>query len=291
MWAAPMGEGQRERWAALVAAAEGYRGATGAEVVVLTAWPGPGTGGGPRSYAHHGPGPLGAAARRFLPHIAAAHPLAAATPPSAATPPVATVTHVAHASSRGSARCCQGDAPSRGHAPSRHGDAVATPPPGAPPAVAMRRPRPLPWRRRQRPSLTRAAPPPGEGGEGRGGRGAPSDATGLFLMDEDPEEEPEPESDPESPDEGSPAEELPPPPPPPGPPLYARSLPVSVPSWALRPPPGPRPPHAEGAAHKASPDLERIAASMRALALRGGGDGTEMFGDLPRPPLLAGDPQ
>ncbi|XP_072703774.1 proline-rich AKT1 substrate 1 [Ciconia boyciana] len=125
MWAVPMGEGQRERWAALVAAAEGYRGATGAEVVLLTAWGGPG---GPRAYAHHGPGPLGAAARRFLPDIAAAHRALAGAPPS------------------------------------------------------------------------------------------------------------------------------PPPPPPP-----------------------------------ASPDLERIAASMRALALRG--DGTEMFGDLPRPRLLAGDPQ
>ncbi|CAN8178560.1 unnamed protein product, partial [Coccothraustes coccothraustes] len=70
-----------------------------------------------------------------------------------------------------------------------------------------------------------------------------------------------------------------------GPPL-ARSLPVSVPSWAQRPPPGP-----PGSHGKAPPDLERIAASMRALTLRGGGDGTEMFGDLPRPRLLAGDPQ
>ncbi|GAB0202150.1 proline-rich AKT1 substrate 1-like [Grus japonensis] len=113
-------------------------------------------------------------------------------------------------------------------------------------------------------------------------------------MDEDwpgPEEEPpSPESEPESPDEGSPAEEGPaaPAPPPPGPPLYARSLPVSVPAWPR--PPAPRPPPGHGSAHKASPDLERIAASMRALALRGG-DGTEMFGDLPRPRLLAGDPQ
>ncbi|XP_061218572.1 proline-rich AKT1 substrate 1 [Neopsephotus bourkii] len=244
MWTPPMGEGHRQRWAALVAAAEGYRGATGAEVLVLTAWTGPGPGASP-SYAHHGPGPLGAAARRFLPDIAAAHramgpqatppALAAATPPgvvmAATTPPAL---------------------------------AVATPP-----GVAVETP--------ARPRGSCSSSPP----SGR-----------LFLMDEDPEEEPQPDSDPESPDGGGGATGQPhrEPPLPPGaaaPPL----LPVSVPSWALRPPPGPRPPHAEGAAHKASPDLERIAASMRALALRGGGDGTEMFGDLPRPPLLAGDPQ
>ncbi|KAM9259537.1 LOW QUALITY PROTEIN: proline-rich AKT1 substrate 1 [Morus bassanus] len=241
MWAAPMAEGQRERWAALVAAAEGYRGATGAEVVLLTAWGGPG---GPRAYAHHGPGPLGAAARRFLPDIAAAHrALAGPLPPLPPQP--------------------------------------APPPPSDP----------LPSPRR---AATPPARPRGHPAGGGRGRAAPSDATGLFLMDEDwpgPEEEPGPESDPESPDEGSPAEEgAPGPPPPPPGPLYARSLPVSVPAWPLRPPPGPRPPTAEGSAHKASPDLERIAASMRALALRGG-DGTEMFGDLPRPRLLAGDPQ
>ncbi|XP_037230627.1 proline-rich AKT1 substrate 1 [Falco rusticolus] len=243
MWAAPMGEGQRERWAALVAAAEGYRGATGAEVVLLTAWGGVG---GPRAYAHHGPGALGAAARRFLPDIAAAHRALAGAPPPAAPPPAAPLP-----------------------------PAAAPPRPAAPPAPGPARPR-----------------QPLAGGGRRSA--APSDATGLFLMDEDwpgPEEEPSPDSDPDSPDEGSPAEEgatgLPPPPP--GP-LYARSLPVSVPAWPLRAPPGPRPPAADGSAHKASPDLERIAASMRALALRGG-DGTEMFGDLPRPRLLAGDPQ
>ncbi|XP_071657178.1 proline-rich AKT1 substrate 1 [Patagioenas fasciata] len=220
MWAAPMGDAQRERWAALVAAAEGYRGATGAEVVLLTAWGGPG---GPRAYAHHGPGPLGAAARRFLPDIAAAHRALAGTPP--ALPP-------------------------------------------EPP---------------REPAGSSPSPPRGDRGGRRGGA-APSDVTGLFLMDED--EEPSAESDPESPDESSPGEEAPAPPPPPPGPLYARSLPVSVPTWSLRgPPPGHPSPH------RASPDLERIAASMRALLLRGGGDGTEMFGDLPRPRLLAGDPQ
>ncbi|XP_053908286.1 proline-rich AKT1 substrate 1-like [Cuculus canorus] len=231
-----MGEGQRERWAALVAAAEGYRGATGAEVVVLTAWGGPG---GPLAYAHHGPGPLGAAARRFLPDIAAAHRALAPPPPPGAAPP---------------------------------------PPARTPPR--------------------RAATPPARGEKGGGGarrrrRGAapPSDVTGLFLMDEDwggPEEEPGPDSDPESPDEGSPGEDPPAPPPPPPPGPLARSLPVCVPAWPLRPPAPPRPPPGHG--HKAPPDLAAIAASMRALALRGGNDGTEMFGDLPRPRLLAGDP-
>ncbi|KAM3655950.1 proline-rich AKT1 substrate 1 [Ammospiza maritima maritima] len=70
----------------------------------------------------------------------------------------------------------------------------------------------------------------------------------------------------------------------PGPP-WLGPLPLPVPSWARR-----APGESAGSAGKAPPDLERIAASMRALTLRGGGDGTEMFGDLPRPRLLAGDP-
>ncbi|XP_063997375.1 proline-rich AKT1 substrate 1-like isoform X4 [Pogoniulus pusillus] len=222
MWSSPMPDTHRQHWAALVAAAESYRGATGAEIVLLTAWgggggPGASIGGGVSGtglkgegslfYAHHGPGPLGAAVRRFLPDVAAAHRALAGAP--------------------------------------------------------------SPF----------------------------SSSSGLFLMDE--EEPPSPESEPESPDESSsppglaaaPFPALPSAGPPPR--LLARSLPVSVPAWPLRPPPGPRAPPGDGAGHKASPpDLERIAASMRALALRRGGDGTEMFGDLPpRPRLLAGDPQ
>ncbi|XP_058678742.1 proline-rich AKT1 substrate 1 [Ammospiza caudacuta] len=103
-------------------------------------------------------------------------------------------------------------------------------------------------------------------------------------MDEEwgrgPEEEPEPDWDS---DESGP-DPVPPRSFPAGPAL-ARSLPLPVPSWARR-----APGDSAGSAGKAPPDLERIAASMRALTLRGGGDGTEMFGDLPRPRLLAGDP-
>ena len=103
-------------------------------------------------------------------------------------------------------------------------------------------------------------------------------------MDEDspgPEEE---ESDPES-DDCSPTDEavsLPPPPPHGPPPLYARSLPVSVPAWPLRPPGPPQPPDDDG--HKSSPDLDRIAASMLALTLSlRRSHGAQPFGERPRP--------
>ncbi|KAM6996762.1 proline-rich AKT1 substrate 1 [Passerculus sandwichensis] len=129
-------------------------------------------------------------------------------------------------------------------------------------------------------------------------------------MDEEwgrgPEEEPEPDWD--SADESGP-DPVPPRSIPAGPAL-ARSLPLPVPSWARR-----APGESAGSAGKVGkweilgkfggnlgkfeenlrkiwdfegppPDLEKIAASMRALTLRGGGDGTEMFGDLPRPRLL-----
>ncbi|XP_063997373.1 proline-rich AKT1 substrate 1-like isoform X2 [Pogoniulus pusillus] len=290
MWSSPMPDTHRQHWAALVAAAESYRGATGAEIVLLTAWgggggPGASIGGGVSGtglkgegslfYAHHGPGPLGAAVRRFLPDVAAAH------------------------------RALAG-APSPFSSSSGNPLAVPLPPSPAPRLTGTSPVHPGP------PPPTVALPPRGSGAnpmggvgggrkrrrrKGGGGGGTPSDVTGLFLMDE--EEPPSPESEPESPDESSsppglaaaPFPALPSAGPPPR--LLARSLPVSVPAWPLRPPPGPRAPPGDGAGHKASPpDLERIAASMRALALRRGGDGTEMFGDLPpRPRLLAGDPQ
>ncbi|KAM8794760.1 LOW QUALITY PROTEIN: proline-rich AKT1 substrate 1 [Eudromia elegans] len=62
---------ERAGWAALVAAAEHFRVASGADVVLLAAWAGPGG----VAYAHHGAGPLGAAARRYLRDIVAAHRL------------------------------------------------------------------------------------------------------------------------------------------------------------------------------------------------------------------------
>ncbi|CAL8274700.1 unnamed protein product [Lota lota] len=68
----------------------------------------------------------------------------------------------------------------------------------------------------------------------------------------------------------------------------ARSLPVSVPVWGYR---GNRGAQGDGNSGErvGCPDLEHIAASMKALLAPGANDGTEMFGALPRPRLNMGD--
>ncbi|CAL8266165.1 unnamed protein product [Gadus morhua 'NCC'] len=68
----------------------------------------------------------------------------------------------------------------------------------------------------------------------------------------------------------------------------ARSLPVSVPVWGYR---GNRGAQGDGNSGERAgcPDLEHIAASMKALLAPGANDGTEMFGALPRPRLNTGD--
>ncbi|MGH0157873.1 UNVERIFIED_CONTAM: hypothetical protein FKN15_034643 [Acipenser sinensis] len=74
----------------------------------------------------------------------------------------------------------------------------------------------------------------------------------------------------------------------------ARSLPVSVPIWGYREfTGGHAPSHTEshsGEQRAGCVDLDHIAASIRALTVRVT-DGTEMFGDLPRPRLNTGDSQ
>ncbi|XP_060758236.1 uncharacterized protein akt1s1 [Neoarius graeffei] len=132
-----------------------------------------------------------------------------------------------------------------------------------------------------------------------------NESTGVFSMDEDSlshDCEPFFESDGEEEStDGSLSEEAPPPPPPRGvamghpavsrlshPTALARSLPVSVPVWGYR-----NNRSAQGDSHSGEragcADLDRIAASMKALLAPAATDGTEMFGALPRPRLNTGD--
>ncbi|CAB1457463.1 unnamed protein product [Pleuronectes platessa] len=131
-----------------------------------------------------------------------------------------------------------------------------------------------------------------------------NESAGMFSMDEDSlsrDCEPFFESDGEEEStDGSLSEDAPPPPR--GmamghsayshrhahPMALARSLPVSVPVWSLR---GTRGAQGDGNSGErvGCPDLDHIAASMKALLAPGATDGTEMFGALPRPRLNTGD--
>ncbi|XP_074872234.1 proline-rich AKT1 substrate 1 isoform X2 [Carettochelys insculpta] len=267
---ASMADNHRESWATLVAEAERYRRQTGNEVVLITAYRAPQPGG--YAYAQHGRGALGDAARRYLEDIAVVHKTTAFT--YTARPPPAP-----RSPSSPYSRSCPAPA-----GPHRSAGTQGVPPQ---PAGG------LPPPQQEEEEEETIAPEPREM-EAPGRQQPPSDTTGLFVMDEDsPSQDYEPffDSDPESTDDGSVSEDVPAQPPPaPAQHQYAKSLPVSVPIWAFRPAgPEQRSSDEESTKHS-SPDLEKIAASMRALALRGS-DGTEMFGDLPRPRLNTGDLQ
>ncbi|XP_072127623.1 proline-rich AKT1 substrate 1 [Mobula birostris] len=122
------------------------------------------------------------------------------------------------------------------------------------------------------------------------------DPSAIFTMDEESTSqdcEPffESDLDGESTDDGSLSEELP---------IrpqtlsqtkchqYAKSLPVSVPIWGFKDLKPKKFADGDNDERLPSPDLDKIAASMKALAMSVT-DGTEMFGDLPRPRLNTGD--
>ncbi|XP_051899194.1 proline-rich AKT1 substrate 1 isoform X2 [Pristis pectinata] len=123
-----------------------------------------------------------------------------------------------------------------------------------------------------------------------------NDSSAIFTMDEESTSqdcEPffESDLDGESTDDGSLSEELP------ARPQthsqtkchqYAKSLPVSVPIWGFKDLKPKKLPDGDNDERLPSPDLDKIAASMKALAMSVT-DGTEMFGDLPRPRLNTGD--
>ncbi|XP_067830480.1 proline-rich AKT1 substrate 1 [Heptranchias perlo] len=123
-----------------------------------------------------------------------------------------------------------------------------------------------------------------------------NDPSAMFAMDEESTSqdcEPffESDLDGESTDDGSLSEELP---------IrpqtfsqarchqYAKSLPMSVPIWGFKDLKPKKLADGDNEERLPSPDLDKIAASMRALAMSVT-DGTEMFGDLPRPRLNTGD--
>uniref|UniRef100_A0A8C8RY59 AKT1 substrate 1 n=1 Tax=Pelusios castaneus TaxID=367368 RepID=A0A8C8RY59_9SAUR len=266
-----MADNHKESWAALIAAAERYRRQTGNEVVLLTAYRAPQPGG--YGYTQHGRGALGDATQRYLEDITVVHRTTAFT--YAPHPPVAPRSPP----TLYSRSCPPQDLPA-----SPHRTASAQ---GAPAEASGRRGPAKEEEEEKSVLATRETEAPGK-------QLTPSDTTGLFVMDEDsPSQDYEPffDSDPESTDDGSLSEDAPgqlPPAPPTH--QYAKSLPMSVPVWAFRKPgPEQRSSDEDNTKHS-SPDLEKIAASMRALALRGA-DGTEMFGDLPRPRLNTGDLQ
>ncbi|XP_032090691.1 proline-rich AKT1 substrate 1 [Thamnophis elegans] len=269
-----MADNHKENWVALVAAAEQYRRQTGNEIVLLTAFRAPPPGN--YSYVQHGSGALADAVQRYLEDIAVVHKTTAFTyiarPPSNPHPPPPQGSY-----SQNYLPTYAPDEPAPHRTPASQG--------GLPQASGgQENEHEDEDDEGDRNTLTELEQP--------GGRNLPSDATGLFVMDEDsPSQDYEPffDSDVESTDDGSLSEEAPgqtAPPPPSH--QYAKSLPVSVPIWGFKEQRQEMRSSDEENSKHSSPDLEKIAASMKALVLRVS-DGTEMFGDLPRPRLNTSD--
>ncbi|CAN0427020.1 unnamed protein product [Lampetra planeri] len=292
-----MADNHKESWEALVNQVEKYRRQTGNEVALLTAYQ-PRTQPGVLAYAVQGGGTLVEATRRFLDDIAVCHRatilVAARKIQGAAAVPAQPDKQGANTAA-GSDR----DIYSQSY-PSIYGRGSfsATP-------TGVREPVSLVLHKERSgepvPSLDRAdAGQPvkrsiqqqqqeeddeedDEEEDEEERRRDSRDAGGLFVMDEDsPINDCEPffESDgeEESTDDGSLSEDTNSRA---GCHQYAKSLPVRVPVWGFKE-------QIEHQQHMNAPDLDQIGASMKALAMSVT-DGTEMFGDLPRPRLNTGE--
>ncbi|XP_043915536.1 proline-rich AKT1 substrate 1 isoform X2 [Protopterus annectens] len=272
-----MADNHKECWDALICAADKYHRMSGNEVLLLTAYKSKAFSN--YAYAVHGTDALCDAARHYLDDIAVAHKTSLLTNRSLPVP-------VAERR-RDSTELRERDAYSKSY-PSIYGR-------GSYVSLEDQEPIIIPDH------LEKAAELMVEEEDGNIivdhalDRHNLNETTVMFTMDEDsPTQDCEPffESDAEeSTDDGSLSEDIP------TRPFhfgqknyqqYAKSLPVNVPIWNFKDHKTGKPSHVVNSDRVPSPDLEKIAASMKALAMSVS-DGTEMFGDLPRPRLNTGD--
>ncbi|XP_066463319.1 proline-rich AKT1 substrate 1 [Eleutherodactylus coqui] len=269
-----MADNHKEAWEALISASEKYRRQTGNDIVLITAY---------KSkmltnfeYAVHGSGVLLEASQRYIDDIAVVHKTTAFTSPLPINKAVMETSggrQNSYSKSYPSIYGKEGFSVTEDNERAKQGPHSEVPD--------------------QIPQLDTPEDEDYDFKEGnlqKSTDNAPSDSTGMFVMDEDSNSqdcEPFFESDPEeSTDDGSMTEDAP------GHPIskrniqqYAKSLPVTVPVWGFKEKRQNNKSSDEEGGKFPSPDLDRIAASMRALAH----DTTQPFGDLPRPRLNTGD--
>ncbi|XP_056400609.1 proline-rich AKT1 substrate 1 isoform X2 [Hyla sarda] len=268
-----MADNHKEAWEALISAAEKYRRKTGNDIVMITAYKSKVLNN--YSYTAHGSGVLLEATQRYIDDITVVHKTTAYTSPmpiNKATKETAGARQNSYSKSYPSIYGKEGFSMLEDNERAKMGPQGQVPDPL--PHIDAPEEEDYDYKESQ---LHKADT-------------VPSDSTGLFVMDEDSNGqdcEPFFESDQEeSTDDGSLTEDAP------GQPFpqrnlqqYAKSLPVTVPVWGFKEKrQSNKSPDDEGGKFP-SPDLDRIAASMRALAH----DTSQPFGDLPRPRLNTGD--
>ncbi|KAE8593771.1 hypothetical protein XENTR_v10019306 [Xenopus tropicalis] len=268
-----MADNHQEAWEVLVNAAEKYRRLTGNDIVLITAYK-------PKllssfEYSIHGSGMLLEATQRYLDDISVVHKTTAFTSPM----PIYTTNETSSGRQNSYSKSYPSIYGREGFSSVEDND------------------KPIPIIQNQMPDIMSKLEAQEDEEDydynkhlEKAGEHIPSDSTGLFVMDEDSNSqdcEPFFESDQEeSTDDGSLTDDVPGHPPPQrNYQQYAKSLPVTVPVWGFKEKRQQTKVSDDETSKFPSPDLDRIAASMRALTI----DHSQPFGDLPRPRLNTGD--